>query len=130
MQHHSAPKKTSRLKRIIVAERAEKAVAEASVSLQAAAQSAVTKMESMRELAEQLRVRTLTCPILDGPASSPCREEVHAWAATDVSNTAMTWHGKLWSCSLSGVQKETSSDSHGSTAGRNHAFSCSSRQQQ
>ena len=56
MQQQSAPRKTSRLKRIILAERAEKAVAEATVSLQAAAQMTVTKMDHMRGLAEQLRV--------------------------------------------------------------------------
>ena len=62
MQQQSAPKKTSRLKRIILTERAEKAVAEATVNLQAAAQMTVAKMDHMRGLAEQLQVPTTTSP--------------------------------------------------------------------
>ena len=62
MQQQSAPKKTSRLKRIILTERAEKAVAEATVNLQAAAQMTVAKMDHMRGLAEQLQVTTTTGP--------------------------------------------------------------------
>ena len=56
LQQHSAPKKTSRLKRIILIERAEKAVAEAAANLQAAAEAAASTLTHYREVAGRLQV--------------------------------------------------------------------------